>query len=610
MCGIIGAIAERNVTSILLECLKRLEYRGYDSAGVATYNQNDGIQIRRSIGKIDKLSSLLTAKPLSGNIGIAHTRWATHGRPTENNAHPHSSHNTVALVHNGIIENYQELRDGLKAQGYEFNSDTDTEVIAHAIHYNLSKGLNLISAVHKTVTKLTGTYALAIIHSETPDQIIVVRSGSPVVIGRGIEENFVASDALALLPVTNKFVYLEEGDIAVLERNKVNVYNSKLKPVKRTIKISAMNNDAVERGNYRHYMQKEIFEQPVAINETLEGRINNSKVLVEAFGNDAKKVFAQIKRVQIVACGSSYHAAIAGRYWIEKIAGLPCKAEIASEIRYRKTVVEPNTLFVTISQSGETADTLAALKQAKTLPYQATLAICNVPESSLVRESDLVFMTRAGVEVGVATTKAFTTQLVSLLLLTLSLAKYNNPDPKLESKLVKQLLNLPKAIEKTLKLDNKIRTIAKRFKNISNTFFLGRGINYPIAMEGALKLKEISYIHAEAFPAGELKHGPLALIDKDAPVIVLAPNDELLEKIKSNIHEVCARGGEMIIFTQSDVKFHNKNKWHLLKLPTIAAELSPIIFAIPLQLLSYHAAVIKGTDVDRPRNLAKSVTVE
>lgn len=610
MCGIVGAIAQRNVGAILLECLRRLEYRGYDSAGIAVHNQKSGLTRLRAAGKIDALAKQLKARPLIGNIGIAHTRWATHGEPTENNAHPHITRNKIALVHNGIIENYQELRSQLSAKGYKFFTETDTEVIAHYVHYYCEQGCDFLTAVQQTIKNLVGAYALAILHNEHPDKIIAVRSGSPLVIGVGIEENFLASDALALLPVTNQFIYLEEGDIAEIERTNITIYNSNLQPVTRNCRVSEITQDAADRGKWRHFMQKEIFEQPTALADTLEGRLCQDTVLVESFGNHAKKIFNKIKGIQIVACGSSYNAALTGRYWLERYANIPCKVEIASEIRYRQTVVEPGTLFVTISQSGETADTLAALRQAKTLPYVGTLTICNVPESSLVRESDLVVMTRAGIEVGVATTKAFSTQLAALLMLTLALAKTKHTNNEAIAAISKQLKHLPNIVEQVLALDNQIKILAERFITKQHAFFLGRGISYPIAMEGALKMKEISYIHAEAYPAGELKHGPLALIDKDMLVVVIAPNDELLEKLKSNLHEVRARNGELIIFGAADADIQEQAGWSVLKIPQVDPAIAPIVYNIPLQLLAYHVAVLKGTDVDRPRNLAKSVTVE
>lgn len=610
MCGIVGAIANRNISVTLLECLRRLEYRGYDSAGIVVFNPNTGLQRLRAAGKIDILGHELESTPLVGSIGIAHTRWATHGEPTENNAHPHISRGTIALVHNGIIENFQEIREKLKMKGYQFHTETDTEVIAHSIHSFCSEGADFLTAVHKTVKELKGAFALAIMHRDYPEKIIAVRSGSPLVIGFGDNENFLASDSLALLPITNKFVYLEEGDIAEIERANVNIYNADLQKVTRSIKISNIKQDAADIGKWNHFMQKEIFEQPAALSDCIEGRLSNLGVFVESFGNHAKEIFNKINKLQIVACGSSYHAALVGKYWLEKIARISCQVEVASEARSRTPVVESNTLFVSISQSGETADTLAALRQAKNLPYVGTLAICNVPESSLVRESDLVFMTRAGIEVGVATTKAFSTQLVGLLFLALALKKTFNPKTELEHEFIKQLKHLPSIIKHVLSLDQQIKSLAERFTDKQHAFFLGRGANYPIAMEGALKMKEISYIHAESYPAGELKHGPLALIDKNMLIVVIAPNDELIEKLKSNLHEVRARNGELIIFTDESTGINAQSGWSVLKLPKISPEIAPIVYNIPLQLLAYHAAVFKGTDVDRPRNLAKSVTVE
>ncbi|MCL5261419.1 MAG: glutamine--fructose-6-phosphate transaminase (isomerizing) [Gammaproteobacteria bacterium] len=609
MCGIIGAAAERNVAAILVECLRRLEYRGYDSAGIAIFNQKKGLERIRVAGKIDKLAQKIKSHPVSGNIGIAHTRWATHGAPTENNAHPHISHNSIAIVHNGIIENFEELREKLKTAGYKFQTETDTEVIVHLIHKYTKAGNDFIHAVHKAVQELSGAFALNILNCAEPNKIIAVRYGSPIVIGVGIEENFIASDAIALLPVTNQFIYLEEGDIAVVSKKKVDIFNDDLESVTRQIKISTSSQDAADQGGYRHFMQKEIFEQPKVIADTLDERIGKDQVYVETFGSNAKKIFGKIKRIQIVACGTSYHAGLVAQNWLEHYAKLPCRVEIASEFRYRNIVVEPDCLFVTISQSGETADTLAALRMAKKLKFAATLAICNAPESSLVRESDLVFMVRAGIEVGVASTKAFTAQLTALLMLTLALAQTRFKNKALTN-LVKQLKHIPKAIEAALLLDEKILELAERFTSKQHAYFLGRGISCALAMEGALKMKEISYIHAESFPAGELKHGPLALIDKNSLIIVIAPNDELLEKLKSNLHEVRARGGELIIIADENSDFEQKPGWTILPMPTHALEIAPIVYAIPLQLLAYHVAVLMGTDVDRPRNLAKSVTVE
>lgn len=605
MCGIVGAISERSITNILLEGLKRLEYRGYDSSGIAILDNKKSIKIVRAVGKIEALEKKLKTVHLEGHIGVAHTRWATHGAPTEYNAHPHVSNDSVALVHNGIIENHEELRSLLIKEEFKFTSDTDTEVIAHLIYKYLKQKNSFLVAVHKAVKKLKGAYALAIISSFEPDKIITVRCGSPVVIGLGIEENFVASDAVALLSVTNNFIYLEEGDIAVIERHVVHLYDSKLCAVKRPTKISQISTGNIDCGNYRHFMQKEIFEQPKSLTDTLAERLLPSEISLEIFGNNA--ILEKIKRIKIVACGSSFHAALVGKQWIEKYAKLSCDVEIASEFRYRQSVVELDTLFITISQSGETADVIAALHYAKKLPFAATLAICNAPESSLVRESDMVFMTRAGVEIGVATTKAFTAQLTALLMLAISLGK---PGSQIARALIKDLKHLPVLTEKVLGLDNEIKNIAKLLKNSTNAFFLGRGINYPIAMEGALKLKEISYIHAESYPAGELKHGPISLIDQDTPIIVIMPNDSLCEKLKSNLQEVSARGGKLIIFVDESLHLKNQPGWTICKIPKVSPEIAPIIYTIPLQLLSYHVAVLKGTDVDRPRNLAKSVTVE
>jgi len=525
MCGIVGAIAQRNVVPILMEGLKRLEYRGYDSAGIAVLNKQQ-IQRLRVKGKVAKLVNALNNKPITGNTGIAHTRWATHGAPSEKNAHPHISKNNIAIVHNGIIENHEVLRKKLLNQGYKFNSQTDTEVVAHLIHKYSNKHQDFLTAVRQAVTQLTGAFALGIVNNDNPNEIIAARSGSPLVIGLGIEEYFIASDHLALLPVAQKFIYLEEGDIAHLTNNKVIIYDINNQKVKRKIHTHTASHDIAERGKYKHYMQKEIFEQPQAITNTLEGRLGKNKILNNIFGSQTKDIFSKIKQVQIVACGTSFHAGLIARYWLEELAGVPCQVEVASEIRYRKTIVQPNTLLVTISQSGETADTLAALKQAKKLGYKKTLTICNVPNSSLIRESDLALLTKAGPEIGVASTKAFTTQLTALFMLTILLGGPN--------KLVSQLKNLPNLIKKTLTLDKAIKNLAEQFAEKQHAFFLGRGSQYPVAMEGALKLKEISYIHAESYPAGELKHGPLALIDKEMPVIVVAPNNELLEKLISN----------------------------------------------------------------------------
>lgn len=609
MCGIVGAVAQRNVVPILLEGLRRLEYRGYDSAGVAILQQQKIKRVRVK-GKVEVLTKALKTKPLKGNTGIAHTRWATHGKPCTTNAHPHMSNADIAIVHNGIIENYETLRKQLLKDGYKFTSQTDTEVIAHLIHKHYATTKDFLKAVRTTIKQLAGAYAIAIINSAEPDRIIAARCGSPLVVGLGIEEYFLASDHLALLPVTQRFMYLEEGDVADINNEGVIIYDNYNKKVNRKIHTYDVDHDVVERGKYKHYMQKEIFEQPSAIKNTLEGRLGKTKLLNHAFGITALSIFQQTKQVQIVACGTSFHAGLIASFWIEKYAGIPCRVEVASEIRYRKTVVQPHTLFVTISQSGETADTLAALRQTKKLGYQNTLTICNVPESSLVRESDLTFMTKAGPEIGVASTKAFTTQLAALLMLTIALGKHHQLTVAKETHLVQQLKQLPKLIQQTLTLDKVISRLAEQFAEKHHAFFLGRGTQYPVAMEGALKLKEISYIHAESYPAGELKHGPLALIDKDMPVIVVAPNNKLLEKLISNIHEVKARGGKLFIFADNSVNIPEEENLVIIKIPTVPGTIAPIIYTIPLQLLAYHVAVLKGTDVDQPRNLAKSVTVE
>lgn len=609
MCGIVGAIAQRNVGEILLEGLKHLEYRGYDSAGMAILNHQQHVEVLRVKGKVAKLKSLYANSVISGSLGIAHTRWATHGKPTVHNAHPHCSHNQVALVHNGIIENYLEIKQNLVARNYEFSSDTDTEVIAHLVHEQLKNSDDLLAAVQKTVAQLKGAYALGVIAANDPDRLVAVRYGSPLVIGMGIGENFIASDTLALLPVTRKFIFLKDGDVADIRRNAITIYDKNGKVVNRKMFTSNMTADDVHLGEYRHYMLKEIFEQPEALQKTLSGCIGNNKILAEVFGADAAKIFAKTQQVQIVACGTSYHAALVASYWIEELANIPCRVKIASEFRYRHIAVMPNTLFVTISQSGETADTLAALQKAKNMGYLATLAICNVPESALVRESDLVFLTRAGREIGVASTKAFTAQLLGLLLLTITLVQEKIASSKLEH-LLHLLRILPQAVRRALELNDKVERLADLFVNKQHALFLGRGIEYPIAKEGALKLKEISYVHAESYPAGELKHGPLALVDDSMPVIAVAPTDELLEKLKSNLEEVRARGGQLIVFTDHDSGIKNTEDIISLKIEMVDAIIAPIVFTVPLQLLAYHVAVIKGTDVDHPRNLAKSVTVE
>lgn len=609
MCGIVGAVSERNVEKILIDGLKRLEYRGYDSAGLALISTEKKLQRLRSRGKVRELEHSLSETNLRGVTGIAHTRWATHGIPSEKNAHPLISNNQFALVHNGIIENYEALRKKLTAAGYLFTSETDTETVVHLLHYHFNQTGNLLTATQKAVAELEGAYALGIVSSDHPDHVIAVRHGSPLVIGAGNNENFFASDPLALLSVTKQFMYLEDGDIAEITRDKITVYDKDNKKVTRNVRQIDLNADTVDRGEYRHYMCKEIFEQPQAILAHLEGRITGNTIVDTAFGIQAKDLFSRIEHIQLVACGTSYHAAMVARYWLESLVGISCSVEIASEWRYRKTVVPKNSLFVTLSQSGETADTLAALRLAKSIGFLSSLAICNVPESSLVRESDFYFMTRAGAEIGVASTKAFTTQLTALLLLTLALGhQQKHLTPKLEKHLVGELHKLPTIIRNTLLLNETILKISEQFVDKQHALFLGRGILYPIALEGALKLKEISYIHAEGYPAGELKHGPLALVDKDMPVIAIAPNNELLGKIKSNLQEVRARGGELFVFTDS--KIASEPGMHIIEMPEIDPVLAPISYTIPLQLLAYHVAVLKGTDVDQPRNLAKSVTVE
>jgi glutamine---fructose-6-phosphate transaminase (isomerizing) len=609
MCGIVGAVAQRDIGEILLEGLRRLEYRGYDSAGIAIIDKKGSLHCLRTLGRVEKLCSAFAEKPLLSTIGIAHTRWATHGEPSKRNAHPQQSGRDVALVHNGIIENYEKLRTQLKKEKYIFQSETDTETIVHLLHHQLKKSKDFVTAVRGAVKQLKGAFALGIIDKQEPDRLIAVRYGSPLVIGVGIGENFIASDNLALLPVTQKFIFLEDGDIADIRRDKITIYDKGGKIVKRKPFVSKATQDSVSLGEFRHYMLKEIFEQPEALRATLEGHISGDKILPESFGIKAPKIFEKVKQIQIVACGTSYHAGMVARYWLEEIAKIPCQVEIASEFRYRDLVVSPNTLFVSLSQSGETADTLAALRKAKKMGYIGTLVICNVPESSLVRESDLVFMTRAGTEIGVASTKAFTTQLLALLMLTIVLGQ-QHLSVKKRTYFISLLKQLPNKINNALELRGVIERLADSFADKQNSLFLGRGTHFPIAMEGALKLKEISYIHAEAYPAGELKHGPLALVDKNMPVIAVAPSGDLLEKLKSNLQEVRARGGKLIVFTDYDSGIKNTTDIVSLKMPKVDAIIAPIVFTIPLQLLAYYVAVIKGTDVDHPRNLAKSVTVE
>jgi glucosamine--fructose-6-phosphate aminotransferase (isomerizing) len=610
MCGIVGAVAERNITAILVEGLKRLEYRGYDSAGVAVYTNDQKLERVRRPGKVSELEQALAEEALVGRLGIAHTRWATHGAPCERNAHPHFS-GDLAVVHNGIIENHEALREQLKALGYVFTSDTDTEVIAHLLNHKLKDLPDLAEALKATVKELHGAYGLAVISAQQPDRLVAARSGSPLVIGLGLGENFLASDQLALRQVTDRFMYLEEGDIAEICRDSVQIWDVSGKAVKRETVQYRDGAEAAEKGEFRHFMLKEIHEQPTVVQRTLEGRLSPNGVLVQAFGPQAAELFAKVRNVQIVACGTSYHAGMVARYWLEELAGIPCQVEVASEFRYRKVVVQPDTLFVTISQSGETADTLAALRNAKELGFLASLAICNVGISSLVRESDLTLLTQAGREIGVASTKAFTTQLVGLLLLTLSLGQVRGSLAKgVEATLVEELRRLPTRLGEALAMDITVEKIAELFAEKNHTLFLGRGAQFPVAMEGALKLKEISYIHAEAYPAGELKHGPLALVDNDMPVVTVAPNNELLEKLKSNLQEVRARGGQLVVFADEKAGMTNGEGTHVVHMPHIHDILSPILYTIPLQLLSYYVAVLKGTDVDQPRNLAKSVTVE
>lgn len=604
MCGIVGAVAQRDVVDILIEGLRRLEYRGYDSAGVAIINDSQALRRVRRMGKVQSLADAITEAPTLGGTGIAHTRWATHGEPSEDNAHPHMS-GDIAVVHNGIIENHEKLRIELQEQGYIFTSQTDTEVIAHLVERELKDSSSLLNAVMATRSLLEGAYGMVVINRTDPERMIVARSGSPLVIGHGIGENFVASDVLALLPVTRKFSYLEEGDVAEITRTDIRIFDAGNIPTEREATESDVEHDAGDKGEFRHHMMKEIYEQPSAIANTLEGRLIGGKLNLEALGD-----LSDIDQVQIIACGTSYHSGMTARYWIEELAGVACNIEIASEFRYRKSVVRPNSLIVTISQSGETADTLAALRLAKELGFTRSLTICNVPGSSLVRESDMALMTRAGAEIGVASTKAFTTQLVALMLLTAALGRANNMNAETEKRIADSLTLLPGLIEKALGMNSDIEDLAQHFADKHHALFLGRGDQYPIAMEGALKLKEISYIHAEAYAAGELKHGPLALIDAEMPIVVVAPHNDLVEKLKSNIEEVRARGGELFVFADEAANIRPASNMKVMPVPHCDDIIAPILYTLPLQLLSYHVAVIKGTDVDQPRNLAKSVTVE
>ena len=610
MCGIVGAAAERNVVGILLEGLQRLEYRGYDSAGLTVLNAEQDLKRYRAVGKVQALKDTCRAESPKGSIGIAHTRWATHGKPTQTNAHPHLSSDTVSLVHNGIIENHEALRQELTAQGYRFESETDTEVMAHLIHHLVAGCGDFRQGVTEALTRLEGAYAIAVQHRDFPDRLIGARQGSPLVVGLGIGENFIASDPQALRPVTDRFIYLEEGELVELTQSEVSIFGGREDSVASRAVTLDSRDDAADKGTFRHFMLKEIYEQPNAIRNTLQGRIGKNSILSQAFGVEAGLLFEQTQAVQIVACGTSYYSALVAKYWVEALTGLICQVEIASEWRYRTVAVAPNTLFLTISQSGETADTLAALRQSKSLGYLGSLCICNVPNSSLVRESDLCLMTEAGTEIGVASTKAFTTQLADLLMFAMALGKYHGLPPETESELVQALHDLPTRLEETLEVDQQVKAWAEQFIAKDHALFLGRGLHYPIAMEGALKLKEISYIHAEGYPAGELKHGPLALVDEQMPVVCVAPTDELLEKVKSNLQEVAARGGSLYVFTDHQADFSDLSETQVIILPTVHPMLAPIAFVLPLQLLSYHVAVLRGTDVDQPRNLAKSVTVE
>ena len=610
MCGIVGAVAQRDIAEILVEGLRRLEYRGYDSAGVAIVDQDNNLQRVRSLGKVKELANAVDAEQPVGGTGIAHTRWATHGEPSQANAHPHVS-GDIAVVHNGIIENHESLRELLQQRGYVFQSQTDTEVIAHLVEWELRSTDSLLDAVQKTVAQLEGAYGTVVLNRLEPGKLIVARSGSPIVIGLGVGENFLASDQLALLSVTRRFMYLEEGDVAEITRRDVSVFDINGQPVTREVTESNAEHDAADKGKYRHFMQKEIFEQPTALTNTMEGRLTANSVITESIGVNAAEILEKVEHIQIIACGTSYNAGMTARYWFESLAGVSCDVEIASEFRYRKFVTRPNSLLITLSQSGETADTLAAMRLAKEKGYMAVMTICNVAGSSLVRESDFAFMTRAGTEIGVASTKAFTTQLSALLMLVTALGKQKHViDATKEAEIVTALHALPAQIENALSFDKDIEALAQDFADKHHTLFLGRGEFYPIAMEAALKLKEISYIHAEAYAAGELKHGPLALIDADMPVVVIAPTNELLEKLKSNIEEVRARGGLLYVFADADAGFVESEGMKIITMPHVSEITAPIFYTLPMQLLSYHVALIKGTDVDQPRNLAKAVTVE
>ncbi|MFM1571320.1 MAG: glutamine--fructose-6-phosphate transaminase (isomerizing) [Porticoccaceae bacterium] len=609
MCGIVGATAQRNVYKILIEGLHRLEYRGYDSAGLSILDSDNALQTRKTIGKVADLEAVCKGNFVSGNVGISHTRWATHGAPSSINSHPHVS-TGVSVVHNGIIENHEALREELRAAGYEIQSDTDSEVIAHLVHHYLGTSTGLRDAVNKTLARLEGAYALGVISDEYPGLIVGARSGSPLVLGVGIDEHFIASDQMALRQVTDRFVYLEEGDVVELSSEAYTVFNIKGKVAQREVHQVSETDQVADKGQYRHFMQKEMFEQATVLANTFAGRIGKDHILEAVFGHQAEVLFAQTKNIHIIACGTSFHSGLVAKYWLEDLAGLPCQVEVASEYRYRKVAVAEGTLFVSISQSGETADTLAALHKAKESGYLGFLAICNVANSSLVRESDISLMTMAGPEIGVASTKAFTTQLVALQLLTLSLGRHTGLSATVEAELVKNLHQLPELCERVLALDPVIEEMSEAFANKHHALFLGRGEQYPIALEGALKLKEISYIHAEAYPAGELKHGPLALVDEDMPVVAIAPENALLDKLKSNLHEVRARGGQLFVFADCNANFKSEPGITVIDMPPIPKSLEAIVYTLPLQMLSYHVALLKGTDVDQPRNLAKSVTVE
>jgi len=610
MCGIVGAIAERNVVPVLIEGLRRLEYRGYDSAGVAVLQKDGSIGLRRTVGKVAELDAKLESDPLEGRLGVAHTRWATHGGVTEANAHPHLSGDRVAVIHNGIIENYQEIKEELEAKGYEFLSETDTEVAAHLVHDHLKSGCDLPEAVRRSVARFTGAFALLVFDATDPDRFVVSRVASPLVVGLGIGENYVASGVPALLPVTQRFIYLEQGDLAEIKREAVNIFDVDGNPVERKVHETQWSSDSAEKGPYRHFMLKEIFEQPSALANTLYGRIESGKVVTDSLGPQAADMLSGVEHIHIVACGTSYHAGCVGKYWLESLAGVTCQVEIASEYRYRKVAVPPNTLFLTLSQSGETADTLEALRIAKQSGYIGSLTICNSAHSSMVRESDLTMMTQAGPEIGVASTKAFTTQLLSMLLVTLILARQRGMSEELEDELVPHVMHTAAAVDEALGMSDALKGLAEDFSEKHHTLFLGRGPMWPVAMEGALKLKEISYIHAEAYAAGELKHGPLALIDEDMPVVVVAPNNELLDKLKSNMQVVRARGGQLYVFADKESGIKSEEGVKVIDMPHADRLIAPIVYTVPLQLLAYHVAVLKGTDVDQPRNLAKSVTVE